>query len=82
MNPSIHSTLQEIKQYETLDRQGHLSSLTARLQVLLAEEAEAQSNKISEQTDSLIKLTKAIVWFTVVLLFVGIIQIIMIVTKS
>jgi len=47
----------------------------SNLLVALAEEAEAQSKKISNQTDKLINLTRAIVCFTIVLLIVGVIQI-------
>lgn len=74
MNQEIHSIVEDMKKYSakaplgSSDIQNYLSIQNARLLVLLAEEAEAQSKKV-------IGLTWATVGLTVALFFLGIIQI-------
>ena len=54
----------------------------AHLLSLLAEEAEKQSFKLSEQTDKLIKYTRTIRYLTWALFLLGAIQIFMFILKS
>ncbi len=59
------------------DKRNYLISLMGSLLALLAEDAEERDKKMSEQTDKMIHCTKAVVRLTYALLFVGIIQIFM-----
>lgn len=84
MNPEIYTIIEDMKKFNKNDPIDdlrihiHLSIQTARLRVLLAEEAEKQNTKLSDQTDKLIQYTGAIKTLTLVLLFVGIVQIVLV----
>ncbi|MBI5578780.1 MAG: hypothetical protein HY895_06470 [Deltaproteobacteria bacterium] len=81
MNPEIHSIVEDMKKYShktplgSSDIQNYLTIQNARLLVLLAEETETQSEKISNQGNIMIGLTKAVTGFTVLLLIIGALQI-------
>jgi hypothetical protein len=59
----------------------HQSHLMSRLLVLLAEEQERAAAVLEKQTDRLVKFTKLLILLTVALVFVGVIQIAMMVFK-
>jgi hypothetical protein len=89
MNEEIYSIIEDMKAKCPKDptqrpdiHQVYQSVQMARLLVLLAEESERQSNKITEQTEKMINWTKAIVALTIALFFVGAIQIVMMIVKS
>ncbi len=69
MNPEIQKVLQQIEKYKHLDIQRELSFLTAKLQVLLAEESEKSAQKITKLTRVLTVLTIVIAIFTAALVF-------------
>ena len=87
MNPEIFSIVEDMKNrcspdpLNPTDIQVYQTAKMARLLSLLAEETQTQSNKISEQTEKLIKLTKVLVCFTLVLFFVGFVQIALMIFK-
>jgi hypothetical protein len=88
MKQEIYSIIEEMKKRSpqtpiaTSDIHTYQSVQMARLLVLLAEEAETQNNKISEQTEKLIRFTKTIQVLTYALLFVGLVQIVAMIVKS
>jgi hypothetical protein len=81
MNPEIHSIVEDMikrcskQPIATSDIHTYQLAQMGHLLSLLSQEAENQSIRLSGQTDKLIKLTKAIVWFTVALFFLGFVQI-------
>lgn len=87
MNPEINSIIEDMRKFRpkepiaTSDIHTYQSVQMARLLFLLAEESEKQSTKLSEQTEKLIQFTKAIKTLTLVLLFVGIVQIVLMVAN-
>jgi hypothetical protein len=88
MNPEIHSIVEDMKKRSKKEPiaeseiHTYLSIQMAHLLVLLAEESEKQSNKISEQTEKLIQYTRTIRYLTWALFFLGFIQIFMFIFKS
>jgi hypothetical protein len=87
MNPEISFIIEDIKKnckeqrIADTDKQMYQTYQMAYLLSLLSKEAETQSEKISKQTDALIKFTKEIVWFTVALLIFGAFQIVLMIFK-
>jgi len=85
MNPEIHSIIEDMKKHipqndlpqDDRGRQNTLSFQMAHLLVLLAEESERQSNKLSEETEELIRYTRTIRYLTWALFLLGGIQIVM-----
>ncbi len=81
MNPEIYAIIEDMKKRSpknpiaNSEIQTYLSVQSSSLLVLLAEEAEKQNQKISA-------FTKVLVWFTGSLIFIGLIQIYMMVIKS
>ena len=88
MNPDIHSIVEDMQQRSPKDPlaasdiHNYMSAQMSRLLALLAEESERQSNRISEQTEKMIRFTKAIVALTGALFFIGIVQIVMMIVKA
>ena len=88
MNPKIRSIAEDMKNRSpknpiaTSDIQTYLSVQSSELLVLLAEEAEIQNSKTTEQTEKVIRFTKAIHGLTWALLFIGVVQITMMVVNS
>ncbi len=88
MNPEIHSIVNDMKKrcpknpMASSDIQNYLSVQTSNLLVLLAEETEIQNNKTAKQTEKVISLTKAIHWLTRALLFIGVVQITMMIVNA
>ena len=88
MNTEIRSIVEDMQQRKhkkpgaASDIQNYMLAQMSRLLALLAEESEKQSNEISKQTEKMICFTKAIVNLTYALLFIGIVQIIMMIVKS
>ena len=84
MNPEIQSIVDDMQKrcpknpLANSDVQTYLLVQASRLHVLIAKESEIQSRKISKLTKTMVWLTVAIVILTLALLFVGIVQIIMI----
>ena len=82
MNQEIHTIVEDMQGRSHKDAYGESEKHTrqlaqmARFLALLAEESEKQNNKISEQTEKMIRFTKAIVALTWVLIFIGSLQII------
>ena len=82
MNQEIWSIVKDLQgripqnPYANSDVQTYVSIRMARLLALLAEESEKQNNKISEQTEKMIRFTKAIVALTWVLIIIGSLQIV------
>ncbi len=75
MNREIYDILGKLEGYRHLDNQREISFLTSKLSVLLAEETESQNRKIG-------LFTKGLVWFTGALIFIGVIQIVMMIMKE
>ena len=90
MNPEVHKIIEqmqklaparyvEVTDYEKI--QTHQTLNMARLMVLVAQEQEQASVKMEQlttrliaQTDTLIKFTKGLYWFTAALLALGVAQ--------
>ncbi len=88
MNPKIHSIIEDMKKRcpknpkASSDIQNYVSIQTSNLLVLLAEETEIQNNKTAKQTEKVIRLTKAIHGLTWALLFIGVVQITMMIVNA
>jgi hypothetical protein len=90
MNPEVHKIIEAMQELAPARRvdlsdyqkvQTHQALNMARLMVLLAEEQEKASAKMEQlttrliaQTDTLIKFTKGLYWFTAALLALGVVQ--------
>ena len=59
----------------------HQAHLMSRLFVLLAEEQERAAAVLERQTNRLVKFSKLLIWLTAALIFVGVIQIVMMIFK-
>lgn len=81
MSPEIHDIVEAMERrlpknaIADCDINKELSIQSAKLSVLLAEEAEAQNKIITKHAEETVRLTRAIRVLTWVMLFIGVIQI-------
>ena len=87
MNQEINSIVEDMKKHSpktpiaTSDIHTYQSVQMARLLALLAEEAERQNQKVVEYSERVVCFTKVLLWFTGLLIFIGLVQIAMILLK-